>query len=128
MHDNICIPNTNMIGRDTGLPKGKKIITSHLTLAVWPAEKIKKKYRQKRIGKKVARISTDGSRFKEENKEAAEWLKDKGFLDDNVSIEKADVGETIDLKKTSGASIAVKNIVKKYRNLAREKTLRKEAS
>ena len=128
MHDNICIPNTNMIGRDTGLPKGKKIITSHLTLAVWPAEKIKKKYRQKRIGKKVARISTDGSRFKEENKEAAEWLKDKGFLDDNVSVEKADVGETIDLKKTSGASIAVKNIVKKYRNLAREKTLRKEAS
>ena len=34
MHDNICIPNTNMIGRDTGLPKGKKIIISHLTLAI----------------------------------------------------------------------------------------------
>ena len=66
--------------------------------------------------------------LKKKTKKPAEWLKDKGFLDDNVSVEKADVGETIDLKKTSGASIAVKNIVKKYRNFAREKTLRKEAS
>ena len=66
--------------------------------------------------------------LKKKTKKPAEWLKDKGFLDDNVSVEKADVGETIDLKKTSGASIAVKNIVKKYRDLAREKTLRKEAS
>ena len=66
--------------------------------------------------------------LKKKTKKTAQWLKDKGFLDDNVSVEKADVGETIDLKKTSGASIAVKNIVKKYCNLAREKTLRKEAS
>ena len=99
----------------------KKIITSHLTLAVQAAEKINKKYRQKRIGKKAARISTDGSRFKQENKKAVEWLKDKGFLDDIVSVEKADVRESIDLKKTSSASNVAKNIVKKYRDLARKK-------
>ena len=89
------------------------------------AEKIKKKYRQKQIGKKPARIFTDGSRLKQQNTEAAEWLKDQGFLDDEVSVENADVGETIDLKKTSGATIAAKNIVKKYRNLARIKPYRK---
>ena len=99
----------------------KKIITSHLTLAVQAAEKIKKKYRQKRIGKKAAKISTDGSCFKQENKKAVEWLKDKGFLDDIVSVEKADVRESIDLKKTSSASNVAKNIVKKYRDLARKK-------
>ena len=121
MDNDICIPNTNIIGRDTSPPKRKRIVTSHLTQAVRAAEKIKKKYKQKRMGKKAARISTDDSRFKQENKKAAEWLKDNGFLDDSVPAEKADVGETIDLKKTSGASIAAKNIVKKYRNLARKK-------
>ena len=125
MDDDIDIPNTNTIGRDTGLPKCKKIITSHLTQAVWVAGKIKKKYRQKQIAEKTARISTDSSRFKEENKKAAEWLKCKGFLDDNVSVEKADVDKTIDLKKTSGASIAAKNIVKKYSNLGRKTPYRK---
>ena len=73
------------------------------------------------MGKKAARISIDDSRFKQENKKAAEWRKDNGFLDDSVPAKKADVGETIDLKKTSGASIAAKNIVKKYSNLARKK-------
>ena len=58
------------------------------------------------MGKKAARISIDDSRFKQENKKAAEWRKDNGFLDDSVPAKKADVGETIDLKKTSGASIA----------------------
>ena len=118
MDDDIEIPNTSIIGRDSGPPKRKKIITSHLTQAVPASEEVKKKYRQKRIGKTTARISTD---FKQENKKAAEWLKDKGFLNDNVSVEKADVRETIDLKKTIGASIAAKTIVKKYRNLARKK-------
>ena len=121
MDNDICIPNTNIIGRDTSPPKRKRIVTSHLTQAVRAAEKIKKKYKQKRMGKKAARISTDDSRFKQENKKAAEWLKDNGFLDDSVPAEKADVGETTDLKKTRGASIAAKNIVKKYRNLARKK-------
>ena len=69
------------------------------------------------MGKTAARISTD---FKQENKKADKWLKDKDFLNDNVSVEKADVCETIDLKKTIGASIAAKSIVKKYRNLARK--------
>ena len=118
MDDDIEIPNTSIIGRDSDPPKRKKIITSHLTQAVLASEKIKKKYRQKRIGKTAAWISTD---FKQENKKAAEWLKDKGFLNDNVSVEKADVRETIDLKKTIGASIAAKTIVKRYRNLARKK-------
>ena len=59
----------------------------------------KKKYRQKRISKKQARIFTDGSRFEQVNKKTAEWLKDEGLLDENVPVEKADIGETIDLKK-----------------------------
>ena len=125
MDDDIVIPNTNVIGRDTGPPQRKRIVTSHLNQAICAAEKIKKKYRQKQIGKKPARIFTDGSRVKQQNTEAAEWLKDQGFLDDEVSVENADVGETIDLKKTSGATIAAKNIVKKYRNLARKKPYRK---
>ena len=51
---------------------------------------------------------TDGSRFKQVNKKTAEWLKGKGLLEENVPAEKADIGETIDLKKTSGASFAAK--------------------
>ena len=47
------------------------------------------------------------------------------MLDENVPAEKADIGETIDLKKTSGASFAAKNIMKKYRNLARKKPYEK---
>ena len=42
MDDDIVIPNTNAISRDTGLPQHKKIITSHLTQAVRAANKIKK--------------------------------------------------------------------------------------
>ena len=47
------------------------------------------------------------------------------MLNENVPAEKADIGETIDLKKTSGASFAAKNIMKKYRNLARKKPYEK---
>ena len=54
MDDDIEIPNTSIIGRDSDPPKRKKIITSHLTQAVLASEKIKKKYRQKRIGKTAA--------------------------------------------------------------------------
>ena len=99
--------------RDTGPPQRKRIVTSHLNQVVRAAKKIKKKYKQKRIGKKSTRIAAD-DRLKQQNTKAAKWLKDKGFLDDEVSIEKADVGKTIDLKNTSGAAIAAKNIVKKY--------------
>ena len=98
MDDNIVIPNTNIIGRDTGPPQHKRIVTSHLNQAVWAAEKIKKKYKQKRIGKKQARISTGGCP-KQQNKKTSKWLKDKGFIDDEVPVEKADVSETTDLKK-----------------------------
>ena len=52
----------------------------------------------------------------------------KNFLNDDVPIEKADVGESINLKKTRGVSIAAKNIVKKYRNLARKKPYGKRPS
>ena len=124
MADDITIPNTNVIGKGTGALQRKRIVTSHLTQAVSAAEKIKKKYRQKQIGKKPARISTDG-RLKQQNKKGTEWLKNEGCLDDEVPVEKADVGETIHLKSTSGAAIAAKNIVKKYRNLARKKPYRK---
>ena len=58
-----------------------------------------KKYRKKRIGKKPARIFTDSSHLKQQNTKAAKRLKDKGFLDDKVSVEKADVDKTIDLKR-----------------------------
>ena len=125
MDNDIVIPNTNAISRDTGPPQRKKIIASHLIQTVWAANKIKNKYRQKRLGKKQARIFTAGSRFKQVNKKIAEWLKDKGLLDENVPAEKADIGETIDLKKTSNASFAAKNIIKKYRNLARKKPYEK---
>ena len=123
--DDIIIPNTNVIGRDTGPPQRKKILTTHLTQAVQAVEKITKKYQPKRISKKPARISTDG-RFKQQNKKGTKWLKDQGFLDDDVSVEKADVGETIDLKNTSRPTIAAKNIVKKYRNLVRKKPYSKK--
>ena len=46
MDDNIFISNTNVIGRDTGPPQCKRIVTSHLNQAVCAVEKIKKKYRQ----------------------------------------------------------------------------------
>ena len=121
MDDDIVIPNTNVVGRDNGSPQRKRIVTSNLTQAVWAAEKVKKKYRKKRTGKKRARIFNYGSYLKQQNTKAAEFLKDKGFLDDKVPVEKADVGETIDLKKTSGATMAEKRIVKIYRNLAKKK-------
>ena len=76
------------------------------------SRKNKEKIQTKKSQQKQARISTDGSRFKEENKKGTKWLKDNGFLDENFPVEKADVGENTDLKKTSGASIAAKNIVK----------------
>ena len=120
MDDNIIIPNANVIGRDTDPLQRKKILTTHLTQAVQAAKKITKKYQPKWIGKKLARISTDDC-LKQQNKKGTKWLKDQGFLDDNVSVKKADVGETIDLRNTSGATIVAKNIVKKYRNLARKK-------
>ena len=84
--------------------------------------------KKKRIGKKSARISTDGTLFKKVNGKNAEWLKNDGFLNDDVPVEKADVGESINLKKTSGVSVAAKNIVKKYRNLARKKPYGKRPS
>lgn len=88
MDDDIVIPNTNTIGRGTGPPKRKKIITSHLTQAVRAADRIKSKYRKKRIGKKAARISTDGL-LKNVNEKNTEWLKKNGFLNNNISAEKA---------------------------------------
>ena len=48
-------------------------------------------------------------------------VQNEGLKDDKFSIEKANVGETIDLKKNSGAAIVAKSIVKKNRNLARKK-------
>ena len=57
------------------------------------------------------------------------WVaKNNGFLNDDVPVEKADVGESINLKKTIGVSIAAKNVVKKYRNLARKKLYGKRPS
>ena len=63
--DDIVIPDINTIGRDVGPPKRKKLLTTNLTQAVRAANKIKKKHEKKRIGKKAARISTDGTFFKE---------------------------------------------------------------
>ena len=88
MNDDIVIPNTNMIGRGTGPPKRKKLITSHLTQAVCAANRIKNKYRKNRIDKKAARVSTD-SLLKKVNEKNTEWLKKNGFLNNNVSAEKA---------------------------------------
>lgn len=88
-----------VVGRATGPPQRKRIVTSHLTQAALAAEKIMKKYRKERIGKKPANIFTDGSLLKQQNTKAAKRLKDKGFLDDKVPVEKADVGKTIDLKR-----------------------------
>ena len=84
--------------------------------------------KKKRIGKKSARISTEGTLFKKVNEKNAEWLKNNDFLNDDVPVEKADVGESINLKKTSGVSIAAKNTVKKYRHLARKKPYGKRQS
>ena len=58
------IPDINTIGRDAGPPKREKLVTTHLTQADRAANKIKKKYEKKRIGKKSARISTDSTLFK----------------------------------------------------------------
>ena len=56
IYDNIVIPNSDVIGRDTAsprpppsLPQPKKMVTSHLNQAVREADKIKKKYRQKQV-------------------------------------------------------------------------------
>lgn len=72
MDDDIIILDTNVIGKDTGPPQCRRIVTSHLTQAVRAAEKIKKKYWQKRTGKKPATISTNGSRLKQQNKKSTE--------------------------------------------------------
>ena len=48
-------------------------------------------------------------------------VQNEGLKDDKFSIEKANVGETIDLKKNSGTAIVAKSIVKKNRNLARKR-------
>ena len=76
MDNNIVIPNTNVVGRDTGPQQRKIIVTFYLTQADRAAEKIKKKYRKKRIGKKRARTFTYGSRLKWQNTKADEFLKD----------------------------------------------------
>ena len=47
MDNNIVIPNTNVVGRDTGSQQRKIIVTFYLTQADRAAEKIKKKYRKK---------------------------------------------------------------------------------
>ena len=45
--EEIIIPDTTQIGRDTGLLKRKTIITTRMKGAVRAAEKIKKKYLKK---------------------------------------------------------------------------------
>ena len=67
--DDSVIPDINTIRRDAAPPKRKKLVTTHLTQAVHAANKIKKKYEKKKkmIGKKSARISTDGTLFKKVN-------------------------------------------------------------
>ena len=74
--DDIVIPDTNTIGRDAGPPKRKKLVTTHLTQAVRAANKIKKKHEKKGIGKKSARISTDGTLFKKVNEKKC-WVAKK---------------------------------------------------
>ena len=56
MDDDIVIPNTNVIGRDTGPPQRKRIVTSHLNQAVRAAEKIKKKYRKNELTKNLPEL------------------------------------------------------------------------
>ena len=55
-------------------------------------------------------------------------VQNEGLKDDKFSIEKANVGETIDLKKNSGAAIVAKSIVKKKSKFGKKKTVRKKAS
>ena len=93
-----------MIGRDTSQPKRKKMITCHLTHAVGTAEKIKKKYRQKRTGTKKL---PNGSKIK------------VSYMIMSL-LKKLMLVKVLISKKTSGAPTIAKNIVKKYCNLARK--------
>ena len=130
IEDDIDIPSDDSIAIDA-LKKIKITDPNRLRLA---SNKMKKKYlRQK-----------SKCTLKKANKKAADWLKKAGLLrtddletidyNNDTSINDRDNVKTINyndtnlsgldninLKKTSGAQIAAKKIVKKYRNLARKK-------
>ena len=122
--DDIDIPSDDSIAIDA--PKKVEIITNPNRLWI-ASNKIKKKYtpqKPKGISKKA-------------NKKAADWLRRVGYVDTD-DLETIDYNndtnvnglkdtntnniDNINLKKTSGAQITAKKIVKKYRNLARKKT------
>ena len=119
--DDITVPDTNEVDIDRGLSQRKKIVTTYMKGAVRAAEKIKKKYKKQRIGQP-----------NKQNKKATDWLQQAGYLEtkdlktmnyDNSNITDNNAKTKIDIseKKTSNAQIAAKNIVKKYKNLARKK-------
>ena len=133
IEDDIDIPSDGGIATDA--PKKVKIITTNSNQLRLASNRIKKKYlRQKSWGT-----------LKQTNKKAAYWLRKAGFLgaddletidyNNDANINDLDDVETVNynngtnvskldnvnLNKTSGTQIAAKNIVKKYRNLARKK-------
>ena len=55
-------------------------------------------------------------------------VKKERFLNNDVPVEKADQGASINVNKTSGVSIATKNIVEKYNHLARKRPYGKRPS
>ena len=133
IEDDIDIPSDDGISIDA--PKKVKIITTNSNQLRLASNRINKKYlRQKSRGI-----------LKKANKKAADWLRKAGFLgtddletidyNNDTNINDLDDVETINynndtkindvdnvnLRKTSGAQIAAKKIVKKYRNSARKK-------
>ena len=128
-NEEIIIPDTTHIGRDTGPSKRKKFVTTRMKGAVSAAERIKKIYKKQ---KKIRELS-------KQNKKATDWLRQAGYLNTedldaikynyifniNKDIDNdkkdTDIGETIDLKKNSNTQRVAKSIVEKYKNLARKK-------
>ena len=133
IEDDIDIPSDDGIAIDA--PIKVKIITTNSNQLRLASNRINKKY----LHQKSRGI------LKKAYKKAADWLRKAGFLgtddletidyNNDTNINDLDDVETINynndtkindvdnvnLRKTSGAQIAAKKIVKKYRNLARKK-------
>ena len=132
----ITIPDTNNVSIDSSPQKSEKYITTQLNNVVKAANKIKEKYK-KQQKKSIGQLN-------KKNNTSANWLKAAGYLDtkdqdsiqyifnvppknnENNNLATEPVDDVIDLKKTSGTTatqLVAKNLVRKYRNLAKKKTI-----
>ena len=144
--DEIIRPDTNSVSIDTGPKQSKKYITTIMKGSVRAAERVKEKYKNHQRKKQIGQLNKQNKAsacwlkaagyLDTKDQDAIRYIfnvprnnvsnnSNNNNNDNNNNNNKPTepVGDIIDLKKSSGATqLVAKNIVRKYRNLARKKS------